>query len=168
MAEGFGKVPPTDSDRWVEQIVRHCRERQPEALDCIFDKMHVGRTVEASGRLSQRVMAGVCTQLQPDVDTLAWFCGYLASEINRSEDNERDRLPLTELSKKLINLGFTVFKDFVPYSGRRIVIVSPEKFEALPESERTEIEQAFTLLEESGEQLWQINEALREELMVTE
>jgi hypothetical protein len=159
MSKEFGQSQQTDFDKLIERIVRYCHKRSPEALDRIFDALP--RNDE---NLSQRIIAAIATQLQPDLDTLSWFCGFMASEINRSEDSDRAHLPLTALSRKLIMLGFQPFQDFSPYPGQRIVILSPEKFEALPESVQADVKAAFDLLEQSGEQLQQVNEALRQEL----
>ncbi|GAX45341.1 hypothetical protein NIES4075_63620 [Tolypothrix sp. NIES-4075] len=36
-AKGFGQPQPTKTDKLVQQVVRHCQKRHPEALDQIFD-----------------------------------------------------------------------------------------------------------------------------------
>ncbi|MFN6486630.1 MULTISPECIES: hypothetical protein [unclassified Nostoc] len=56
----------------------YCQQRQPEALDQIFDNLPV--------KLNQQVVTGILAALQKDIDTLSWFCGYMASEIVRFVD----------------------------------------------------------------------------------
>lgn len=152
----------TEFDKLIERIVRYCLKRSPEALDQLFDRLP-----RHDEKLSQSIITAIVAQLQSDLDTLSWLCGYMASEINRREDNDRSHLPITALSRKLIALGLEPFQDFSPYPGQRIIILSPEKFEALPDCIRAEVEAAFDLLEQSGEQVQQVNEAIRQELNVT-
>lgn len=40
-AKGFGQPRPTKTDKLVEQAVRYCQKRNPEALDQIFDNLSV-------------------------------------------------------------------------------------------------------------------------------
>ena len=146
-------------DRLIDRIVRYCHKRDPEALDRIFDSLP-----QNDEHLSQQIITATVAQLGIDLDTLSWFCGYMASEINRSEDCDRAHLPLIALSAKLITLDVQPFVDFVPYPGRRIIILDVERFAALPAPIQAEIKAAFALLERSGEQVQQVNEALRQEL----
>lgn len=83
------------------------------------------------------VLAGTINALTDDIDTLAWFCGYTASEINRSEDNHKPHHPITLLSKLLIKFGMQPFSDFMPYLGCRIVILNADKFESLAAGAQT-------------------------------
>lgn len=103
--KGFGQPQPSKTDKLVEQVVRYCQKRHPEALDQIFDNLPVGRTVPEYQRLNQQILTGTTNALTGDIDTLAWFCGYIASEINRSEDNNKPHHPITLLSKLLIKHG---------------------------------------------------------------
>jgi len=71
--------------------------------------------------------------LTGDIDTLAWFCGYIALEINRSEDNHKLHHPIKLLSKLLIKHGMQPFTDFSPYPGCQLIIINTKKFTTLPE-----------------------------------
>ncbi|MEJ6487789.1 hypothetical protein N0Y54_42230 [Nostoc punctiforme UO1] len=157
-AKGFGQSQPTKTDKLVESAVRYCHKRHPEALDSIFDNLPVN--------LNQRVVTGILAALQKDIDTLSWFCGYMASEINRSEDNQKPHHPIAELSKTLITSGMEPFTDFMPYPGCRIVILNSEKFEALPPRVQAAVKEAFDVVETSGEEAQRRNEALLRELEV--
>ncbi|MEH1919391.1 hypothetical protein [Nostoc sp.] len=159
-AKGFGQPQPTKIDKLIESAVRYCHKRHPENLDSIFDNLPVN--------LNQRVVTGILAALQKDIDTLSWFCGYMASEINRSEDNQKSHHPIAELSKTLIISGMEPFTDFMPYPGCRLVILNSEKFQSLPESVQTIVQQAFDIRESSGTEAQRINDALLQELMVQE
>jgi hypothetical protein len=160
MAIDFNQIRQPEFNNQIDRIVRYCHKRSPEALDRIFDTLP-----QTDEHLSQQIIAATVAQLRNDLDTLSWFCGYMASEINRNEDNSRVHLPLTSLSAKLIMLGFQPFIDFVPYPGRRIIILDADRFAALPAPIQAEIKAAFDLLEQSGEQVQQVNEALRQEFV---
>jgi hypothetical protein len=149
-----------NDDELIQCIVRYCQKQSPEALDRIFDALP-----KQDETLSQRIVNGTVAQLQSDLDTLSWFCGYMASEINRREDSDRAYLPITELSKKLITAGPQPFLDFIPYIGQRLVILDPKQLEALPVEIRDEIKATFDLREKTGQQFTQMNEALKEELL---
>jgi hypothetical protein len=157
----FEQWQPFEFDTLIDRILHYCHTRHPEALDRIFDALPQDDEI-----LSQQLLVETVAQLQADVDTLGWFCGYMASEINCCEDSDRPQLPMTELSKKLIKAGMQAFVDFVPYPGQRLVIVNPEKFAALPVPLLAGLRDAFDLMEQSGEQLQQVNEALRQEFRV--
>ncbi|MFN6571961.1 hypothetical protein [Dendronalium sp. ChiSLP03b] len=159
-AKEFGQPQPTKIDKLVEDAVRYCHQRSPEALDSIFDNLPAA--------LNKQVVTGIVAAFQGDINTLSWFCGYMASEINRSEDNHKPHHPITELSKTLIKSGMEAFTDFMPYPGCRIVILNPEKFESLPEEVQAVVQQAFNVTEQSQEQAQRINDALMQELTVTE
>jgi hypothetical protein len=162
MSDEFEQCQLLEFDTLIDRILHYCHTRHSEALDRIFDALPQDDEI-----LSQQIIVEILAQIQADVDTLGWFCGYMASEINCREDSDRPQLPLTELSKKLIKAGMQSFVDFVPYPGQRIVIVNSKKFAALPESLLTEIRDAFDLMEQSGEQLQRVNEALRQEFRVS-
>ncbi len=164
---GFGKPKPTDADKLVERMVHHCQKRNPEALDRLLDSVHVGRAPRESEHLSYVLTHGTLAQIESDIETLSWFCGYMCDEINTREDGNQP-LPVTQLAKKLIEAGMEPFEDFVPYPGRRLVIINDEKAETLPEELRTELREMFDLRKASGEELYQMNEAIAQELMVTE
>lgn len=92
----------------------------------------------------------------------------MASEINRTEDNQKPHHPIAELSKTLITSGMEPFTDFMPYPGCRIVILNSEKFESLPESVQAVVQQAFNIKESTGKEAQRINDALLQELVVQE
>ncbi|MCV3217580.1 hypothetical protein OGM63_29410 [Plectonema radiosum NIES-515] len=91
---------------------------------------------------------------------------YSASEINRSEDNDKPYHAIKLLSKLLIKHGMEPFTDFSPYPGCRLIIINTEKFEALPAEVQDLLKEVFDVMEGTGEQLQQINNALLEELVV--
>ena len=165
-AKGFGKSQPTKTDKLVQQVVSYCQKRHPEALDQIFDNLPVGLTAQEYQRLNQQVLTGTIDALTGDIDTLAWFCSYSASEINRSEDNNKPHHPIKLLSKLLIKHGMQPFTDFAPYPGCRLIIINTEKFTALPKQVQKLVKEAFDVMESTGEQTQQINNALLEELVV--
>jgi hypothetical protein len=167
-AKGFGQSRNLEIEKSASRVVCYCRQRRPEALDKIFDSLPVNRTTQEYKRVSQQVLAAALAQLQGDIDTLGWFCGYFAGEINRTEDNHRPRHSIAELSKLLITSGMELFTDFAPYPGCRIVILNPDKFESLPEEIQAIVQQAFDVTEQSGEEAQQINDALLQELTVTQ
>jgi hypothetical protein len=167
MSDNFDQFQPAAiNQQWVERVVRYCQKRSPEALDRVFDAMTKGCTLTEGEWRSEQVITGTLAQISADLDTLAWFCGYMAGEINRREDNQREHLPLTHLSKQLVEWGFQPFLDFVPYPGQRIVILSVEKVTALPPELQDELAAQFDLIEKSGEELRQVNEALVQEFAV--
>ncbi|MBH8564422.1 hypothetical protein I8748_19925 [Nostoc sp. CENA67] len=157
-AKGFGQSPQNPKiDKLVKLAVRHCRQRSPEGLDSIFDNLPVN--------LNKQVVAATLAALQQDIDTLSWYCGYFAGEINRAEDNQKPN-SITKLSKILITTGMEPFADFVPYPGCRIVILNSEKFESLPEEVKAIVQQAFVVMENSSEEVQRVNDALLQELVV--
>ena len=133
MSKGFGVKPPSKTDKLVEEVVRQCKQRHPEALDQIFDTLLINRTAQEYKRLNQQVLMGTIDALTDDIDILAWFCSYTASEINRSEDNNKPYHPIKLLSKLLIKHGMQPFADFAPYPGCRLIIINTVKFATLPE-----------------------------------
>jgi len=165
-AKGFGVKPSSKTDKLIELVVCYCQKRSSEALDQIFDNLPVGRTVQEYQRLNQQILTGTTNALTGDIDTLAWFCGYIASEINRSEDNHKPHHPITLLSKLLIKHGMQPFADFSPYPGCRLIIINTEKFAALPEQVQKLVQSAFDVMESTDEQAIQVNNALLEELVV--
>jgi hypothetical protein len=156
--KGFGQPQPTKIDKIVESAVRYCQQRQPEALDQIFDNLPV--------KLNQQVVTGILAAFQGDIDTLSWLCGYFASEVNSTSDNDKPYHPITLLSKLLMKSGMQPFVDFMPYIGCRISILNSDKFEALPHRVQAAVKEAFDVVETSGEEAQRINEALLRELEV--
>ena len=146
----------------VEQVVRHCKERRPEVLDQIFDSLSTSEYQNITVELLEEISAS----LQNDTDTLSWFCGYMAFEINCSEDNHQPNHPITELAKILILSGMEPFTDFTPYPGCRLVIANTQKFEGLPASVKAVVQKAFDLMETPDKQMEQMNNALLSELIV--
>lgn len=141
----------------VEIAFGCCYQRNPELLDEIFDDLPVD--------INREVLLGTVAALQGDTDSLAWFCGYFAGAINRSEDNEKPH-SITLLSKLLIKKGMEAFVDFSPYPGHRLVIINTDKFAALPQKVKSLMQEAFDVNETSGEEILRINNAILEELMV--
>jgi hypothetical protein len=156
--KGFGQPQPTKIDKLVESAVRYCHKRHPESLDQIFDNLPV--------KLNQQVLNGTVAALKKDIDSLSWLCGYFASEINSTSDNDKPYHPITLLSKLLIKSGMQPFVDFMPYIGCRISILNNDKFEALPPRVQAAVKEAFDVVETSGEEAQRINEALLRELEV--
>ena len=156
-SKGFGKPQPSQINKLVEQTLNHCRKQNPEGLDRIFDKLPV--------EFNKKILAGVLADLDDDTDNLAWFCGYLAGEVNRSEDNGKPRHPISLLSKILIKYGMRPFEDFSPDPGCRLMILNAQKFEALPEDIQALVKGTFKIIERTGEEAKQINDALLKELM---
>ncbi|MEA5578679.1 hypothetical protein [Anabaena sp. UHCC 0451] len=79
MSKGFGKSQRTKLDILSESAIRYCQQKYPEALDNIFDN----NSLEFNHQLCDRVILAL------DIDTIAWFCAYLCSEINVSADNNK-------------------------------------------------------------------------------
>ncbi|PHJ69107.1 hypothetical protein VF14_02920 [Nostoc linckia z18] len=158
MAKGFGQAQPSKLEKLVEYAAGYCQQRSPENLDGIFDNV--------PSSVSQQVMIGALAALEKDIDSQGWFCGYIASEINRTEDNQKPYHPIAGLSKTLIALGMKPFADFLPYPGCRILVLNSKKFQELPEKIRDMVQQAFEVVERSPEEAHQINNALMQELNV--
>jgi hypothetical protein len=158
--KGFGQPQPTKIDKIIESAVSYCQQRNPEALDQIFDNLPV--------KLNKQVLDGTVAALETDIDALSWLCGYFASEINSTSDNQKPRHSIAKLSKLLITSGMKPFCDFAPYPGCRIIILDTDKFESLPEEVQTIVQQAFNVTEQSGEEAQRINYALLQELTVTQ
>lgn len=140
----------------VERAVRYCHQRCPEALDQIFDNLPV--------TLNEQVLYATVTALEKDIDSLSWLCGYFASEINSTSDNDKPYHPITLLSKLLIQFGMQPFVDFMPYVGCRISILDAEKFAALPHSVQLAVKEAFEVVETTEEEAQRINDAILREL----
>jgi hypothetical protein len=157
-SKGFGQPQPTKIDKLIESAVRSCHKRHPEALDKIFDNLPV--------KLNKQVLDGTIAALEKDIDSLSWLCGYFASEINSTSDNDKPYHPITLLSKLLIKSGMQPFIDFMPYIGCRISILNTEKFEALPHRVQAAVQEAFDVVETNGEEAQRINDALLRELEV--
>lgn len=145
-------------DILAESAIEHCQQRHPEGLDRIFDNQPV--------TFNQQLLPKVIAALKLDINTLSWFCGYLASEINCTKDNQKPRHPITELSHLLISAGMEPFEDFTPYPGCRLFIGNADKFQSLPAEIQDRVHQFFEIKETSGEEAQQINQAMLQELMV--
>jgi len=153
MSKGFGNPKKSKLDILAESVVFYCQQRSPEKLDTIFDY----QSPEINHQICDKVI-GIL-----DIDTIAWFCGYLASEINCTQDNNKP-YPIGELSGFLISLGFKLFEDFTPYPGCRLVIANTEKFQSLPQETQDKINQFFEIQEKSSEESQQINNAIIQKL----
>jgi len=161
--KGFGK---TEADTLIEQVVKLCHERSPEPLDAIFNSLSSKRTAKQYQQLNQKVLWGSVAAIKSDIETLSWFCSYLSSEINRTEDNNNPRHPIQDLAKILITAGMRPLDDFMPYPGCRIVIMNTKKFEALPDVVKTAVKEAFEVIQRTSEEVQQTNDVLLEELEV--
>jgi len=112
--------------------------------------------------LNQKVLWGSVAAIKSDIETLSWFCSYLSSEINRSEDNNNPCHPIQDLAKILITAGMQPLDDFMPYLGCRIVIMKTKKFEALPDVLKTAVKEAFEVIQRTSEEVQQTNDVLLE------
>jgi len=157
--KGFGV---TEADKLVEQVVKFCLEWSPEALDAIFNSLSSKRTAKQYQQLNQKVLWGSVAAIKSDIETLSWFCSYLSSEINRSEDNNNPCHPIQDLAKILITAGMQPLDDFMPYLGCRIVIMKTKKFEALPDVLKTAVKEAFEVIQRTSEEVQQTNDVLLE------
>ncbi|MEI3650488.1 MAG: hypothetical protein V6D39_10935 [Dolichospermum lemmermannii FEM_B0920] len=72
MGQGFGNPKKSKLDILAELAICYCEQRSPEKLDTIFDYQLT--------EINHKICAKLVTVL--DIDTISWFCGYLASEIN--------------------------------------------------------------------------------------
>jgi hypothetical protein len=155
MGQEFGNRKKSKVDILAESAIKYCEKRSPEKLDTIFDY----QPPEINHQICAKLIAVL------DIDTIAWFCGYLASEINYTEDNNKPH-PIGELSGFLISLGFKLFEDFSPYPGRRLLIANTEKFQSLPQETQDKINQFFEIHSKSSEEAQQINNAILQELQI--
>ncbi|MTJ14675.1 hypothetical protein FJR11_19260 [Anabaena sp. UHCC 0187] len=153
MGQGFGNPGKSKLDILAESAIKYCEERSPEKLDSIFDYQ--------SPEINHQICAKLIAVL--DIDTIAWFCGYLASEINCTQDNQKSH-PIGELSGLLISCGMELFEDFSPYPGRRLIIGNAEKFQSLPQEIQDNVNQFFKVQEKSSEETQQIHNAILQEL----
>jgi len=103
-AKGFGQSQPTKIDKLVESAVRYCHQRSPEGLDRIFDHQPIGLNQQTIG-LNQQIITGIVAAFQKDIDTLSWFCSYMASEINHREDNYKPYHPIAEWEQNSDYIG---------------------------------------------------------------
>jgi hypothetical protein len=80
MGQGFGNPKKSKLDILAESAVFYCQQRSPEKLDTIFDY----QLPEINHQICDKAIAKRCCKqfASLDIDTIAWFCGYLASEIN--------------------------------------------------------------------------------------
>lgn len=146
------------------EVMYCCYERNPEALDNIFDNL----SRDEYQSITHKLLEAISILLKKDVDTLAWFCGYMASEINRTEDNFKPIHPITLLSEVLIRAGMQPFVDFTPYPTCRLIISNITKFESLPQEIKTVVQDIFSTMEADSQEAKQINDALLQELVVNE
>jgi hypothetical protein len=153
MGQGFGNPKKSKLDILAESAVFYCQQRSPEKLDTIFDY----QPPEINHQICSKLVASL------DIDTISWFCGYLASEINYTQDNNKPH-PIGELSGFLISLGFQLFEDFSPYPGCRLVIANTEKFQSLPQEIQDQVNQFFIVKPTSSEEAQEINNAILEKI----
>lgn len=147
------------ADKFIDRVVQLCHKKNPEALDLIFDNPAI-----QAPETSEQVFSGCVALLQAEPDVLAWWCGYMCSEINRSEDNQREHLPMTTLARKLIDAGLLPYRDFMPYPGQRLILLDGDLFKTLPLQLQAEMQAAFNLERPTDEEFRQNNEAIRQEL----
>ncbi len=145
------------ANQLIEQVLHHTIQGNPESLDKILDNSPV--------ELNRQLVAATVAALHQDIDTLAWFCGYFAGAINRTEDNNKP-YSIVLLSKLLIKSGMQPFEDFAPYPGCRLMVLNIDKFAALPEKVQILVREAFDVAERTAEEAQKINNALIEELVV--
>jgi hypothetical protein len=153
MGQGFNSPGKSKLDILAESAISYCQQRSPEKLDTIFDYQ--------SPKINHQICDKVIGIL--DIDTISWFCGYLASEINCTQDNNKPH-PIGELSGFLISMGFKLFEDFTPYPGCRLVIANTEKFQSLHQETQDKINQFFEIQSKSSEEAQQINNAIIQKL----
>jgi hypothetical protein len=156
MGQGFGKPQRTKLDILSESAIKYCQQRYPEALDNIFDN----HSSEFNHQLCHRVILAL------DIDAIAWFCGYLCSEINTSNDNNKP-YPVGKLSAVLISQGMELFEDFTPYPGQRLLVGNPEKFRTLPQELQDQVNQLFEVQEKSTEEAQQIHRAILQNIQTS-
>jgi len=147
-------------DHLVQLAISYCQQRFPEGLNTIFDNQPPG--------INQQILIQVCLLLKDDINTSAWFCGYMSSEINCTEDNHKESHPITELSYLLISIGMEPFNDFTPYLGCRLIINNIEKFYALPVEIKNKVYDLFNLKEISNQGVQEMNNALIQEWIVSQ
>lgn len=134
----FGQPQPIKIDKLIESAVRYCHKRNPEALDTIFDNLPV--------KLNKQVLDGTVAALEKDIDALSWLCGYFASEINSTSDNDKPYHPIMLLSKLLIKSGMQPFVDFMPYVGEKVAKLLSTAMQRLKTLPRESFRKFFQLL----------------------
>lgn len=152
-------MPIGKIDELVQRVVSYVRARKPQSIDQVFDSLPVN--------LNDQILNGVLADLSDDADSLAWLCGYFASEINSSEDNDKLHKPITLLSKLLIKHGMRPFDDFLPYIGCRLTVFNTDKFALLPIKVQAVLRGGFDVEKMSNEDFGRINDALLGEMEVT-
>lgn len=123
MSQEINQALRAESEELVEKFLSYCRQRNPEALDTIYKHY-------PSDIVWELLQCAITAFFYDDVDSLAWFCSYTASEIKCSSDNDK-KLPTMQLSKILIKLGLIPYTDFIPNFHDRLIINNMAKFEAL-------------------------------------
>jgi hypothetical protein len=103
MSKGFGNPKKSKLDILAESVVFYCQQRSPEKLDTIFDYQ--------SPEINHQICAKLVAVL--DIDTIAWFCGYLASEINCTQDNNN-----TSISSNTLEFSTGVIQNYNNFPGR--------------------------------------------------
>lgn len=156
MSKGFGKPQRTKLDILTESAIRYCQQQYPEGLDNIFDN----HPPEFNNQIWHRVISAL------DIDTIAWFCGYLCSEINTSSDNNKP-YPIGKLSAVLISQGMTIFEDFTPYPGQRLLVGNQEKFKTLPQELQDTVNQLFGVQEKTNQEAQQMHNVILQKLQTS-
>lgn len=142
MNQGFEESQKTKLDILTESAIKYCQERSPEKLNSIFDY----HSPQFNRQICDRIIAVL------DINTIAWFCGYLCSEINHSSDNNKS-YAIGKLSAVLISQGMQIFEDFTPYPGQRLIIANLEKFRAFPQEIQNQVSEFFEVQEKTSEEI---------------
>lgn len=162
MPQGFSQQNNFELNKLVERSVRYCQKRSPEELDYLFDSI-LAFSPAKQKQVSNSLIEGIGEALKSDIETTIWFCSYLASEINTSNDTNKPYLPIANLCKVLIESGLIVFKDFVPATGCRIIITNNQKFLSLPKETQEYIQTYYESVEKLGKQFTvELNAILQE------
>ncbi len=146
MSKGFGVKPPKKDDKLVQQVVRHCQQRCPEELDKIFDALLVRRIKAEHQDIACILINTAIVELNSDIESICWFCGYFARGLDRVENKEKHSF-IEKLSHTLIEYGMQPFEDFVPYPGWSIIFADIKKFKTLP----VDVQQAVQHLNQVSE-----------------
>jgi hypothetical protein len=142
--KGFGKPPQKKPDPLVRRVVLGVQERSPEQCDSVFDTI--------APLQMEKLIAGVVDVLSDDLPSLAWFFGYIASEINQTGDTPGS---ITGVALYLAQEhGWRLFYDLLPLPGK-MAFGGEEgnKFSALPLEAQARVRTAFTFTEGTLEDL---------------
>ena len=119
--------------------------RCPEELNQIFGDVTPGSTEALD------LLQGVLDGFGECPEELAWFCGYVADEIDESGDEPGD---ITNLSRKLIDGGLKPYKEFAPYPNGRLLILDHEAtFKKLDSALVQEIRDEFGIQETTSSEV---------------